>query len=152
MTTIATTASTLPTSTVATSTATTSTVSTSRSARRAGLVVSGLAAAFLLMDAVMHVLNVPPVQDASRVLGFPPGAAVGIGLVELACVALYLVPRTAVLGAVLLTGYLGGAVSAQLRIEAPLFSTLLFPVYLGAAVWVGLWLRDARVRRALDRP
>ncbi len=127
-------------------------VPTRRAARRAGLVVSGLAAAFLLMDAVMHVLNVQPVQDASRVLGFPPGAAVAIGLVELACVALYLVPRTAVLGAVLLTGYLGGAVSAQLRIEAPLFSTLLFPVYLGAAVWVGLWLRDARVRRALGRP
>ena len=100
----------------------------------------------------MHVLNVQPVQDANRVLGFPPGAALGIGLVELVCVALYLVPRTAVLGAVLLTGYLGGAVSAQLRIEAPLFSTLLFPVYLGTAVWVGLWLRDARVRRALERP
>jgi hypothetical protein len=87
-----------------------------------------------------------------RTLGFDQGAAVGIGLLELACVALYLVPRTAVLGAVLLTGYLGGAVAAQLRIDAPLFSTLLFPVYVGVALWVALWLRDARVRRALDRP
>ena len=125
---------------------------TRSSARRAGLAISGFAAAFLILDAVMHVLNVQPVQEANRILGFPPGAALGIGLVELVCVALYLVPRTAVLGAVLLTGYLGGAVSAQLRIEAPLFSTLLFPVYLGTAVWVGLWLRDARVRRALERP
>ncbi len=89
-------------------------------------------------------------REAMATLGYAPGAAVLIGVVELACVALYLVPRTAVLGAVLLTGYLGGAVAAQLRIEAPLASTLLFPVYLGVAMWAGLWLRDARVRRLLE--
>ena len=121
-------------------------------ARRAGLVLGGLVAAFLVVDAALHVANVAPVQDAMRTLGFEPHLAVGIGLLELACVVLYLVPRTSVLGAVLLTGYLGGAVSAQLRIDAPLFSTLLFPVYLGVALWVALWLRDARVRRALERP
>jgi DoxX-like family len=117
--------------------------------RRAGLVISALTGAFLAVDAVLHVLNVQVVQDAMRTLGFGPGAAVGIGLLEIVCVALYLAPRTSVLGAVLLTGYLGGAVCAQLRIDAPLFSTLLFPVYVGTAVWVGLWLRDARVRRLL---
>ena len=115
-----------------------------------GLAISGLVSAFLLFDVVIHVLEVEPVRDAMRVLGFRPGHAVLIGVVELVCLVLYLVPRTAVLGAVLLTGYLGGAVSAQLRIEAPLFSTLLFPVYVGIAVWAGLWLRDARVRRLLE--
>jgi DoxX-like family len=120
------------------------------SGRRAGLVISALTGAFLVVDAVLHVLNVQVVQESMRTLGFGPRAAVGIGLVEIVCIALYLVPRTAVLGAVLLTGYLGGAVSAQLRIDAPLFSTVLFPVYVGTAVWVGLWLRDARVRRLLS--
>ena len=124
----------------------------SRRQRRAGLVVTGLVAAFLAVDAVLHVVDPPAVREATAALGFPAGAALVMGLVELACLALYLVPRTAVLGAVLLTGYLGGAVAAQLRIEAPLFSTLLFPVYLGTAVWAGLWLRDARVRQALASP
>ena len=118
---------------------------------RTGRVVTALVAAFLLFDAVIHVLDLPVVQEAMAALGYPPGAAVPIGLIELACLALYLVPRTAPLGAVLLTGYLGGAVAAQLRIEAPLFSTLLFPVYLGVLVWVGLWLRDSRVRALLQR-
>jgi hypothetical protein len=69
-----------------------------------------------------------------------------IGVLELVCLALYAVPRTSVIGAVLLTGYLGGAFCAQLRIDAPLWSTLLFPVYVGALVWAGLYLRDQRVR------
>jgi DoxX-like family len=122
---------------------------TATAGRRAGVVASALTGAFLVVDAVLHVLNVQVVQDAMHTLGFGPGAAVGIGLVEIVCVGLYLMPRTSVLGAVLLTGYLGGAVCAQLRIDAPLFSTMLFPVYVGTAVWVGLWLRDARVRRLL---
>jgi len=119
--------------------------------RGTGRVVTGLVAAFLLFDAVIHVLDLPVVQEATAALGYPPGSALPIGLIELACVALYLVPRTAPLGAVLLTGYLGGAVAAQLRIQAPLFSTLLFPVYVGVLVWLGLWLRDARVRALLQR-
>ena len=113
---------------------------------RVGQVVSGLVAAFLLFDAVIHVLRVDPVVEGFQALGFPVEMAVGIGLIELICVALYVVPRTAVLGAILLTGYLGGAVSAQLRIEAPLLSTLLFPVYVGVLVWAGLYLRDSEVR------
>jgi hypothetical protein len=117
--------------------------------RRAGLAISALTGAFLVVDAVLHVLNVQVVRDAMSTLGFRPGVAVGIGLLEIVCVVLYLVPRTSVLGAVLLTGYLGGAVCAQLRIDAPLFSTMLFPVYVGTAVWVGLWLRDGRVKRLL---
>ncbi len=92
---------------------------------------------------MIHLLNIAVVREAMTSLGFPVGSAVLIGAVEVVCLALYLVPRTSVIGAIALTGYLGGAVAAQLRIEAPLFSTLLFPVYIGIAVWVGLWLRDA---------
>ena len=79
-------------------------------------------------------------------MGFPAWTVPVIGATLLVCLVLYLVPRTAVLGAVLLTGYLGGAVCAQLRIEAPLFSTLLFPVYIGVLVWLGLYLRSAALR------
>lgn len=118
---------------------------------RTGYVITAVAGVFLLFDAVIHVLGVAVARDAMVALGYPAGAAVSIGLVELACLALYVVPRTAPLGAVLLTGYLGGAVAAQLRIEAPLFSSLLFPVYVGVLVWAGLWQRDARVRALLQR-
>ena len=87
-----------------------------------------------------------------RPLVFRGWIAVLTGVVELVCVALYALPRTSVLGAVALTGYLGGAVAAQARIEADLFSTRLFPVYLGVAVWAALWLRDPRVRALFQRP
>lgn len=113
---------------------------------RIGQVISGLTALFLLFDAVIHVLKIQVVVDSFEKLGFPQGAAVGIGVLELICLALYVYRPTSVLGAILLTGYLGGAVSAQLRIEAPLFSTLLFPVYTGVLVWAGLYLRDDKLR------
>ena len=113
---------------------------------RTGTVVSALAGAFLLFDAVLHISRTQPVLDSFAELGFPTGAAIPIGLLELACLVLYAVPRTSVLGAVLLTGYLGGAVSAQVRIDAPLLSTALFPVYVGIAVWLGLYLRNADLR------
>lgn len=113
---------------------------------RAGYVISALVALFLLFDAVIHILQIDPVVDSFTELGFPLGTAVGIGVLELVCLVLYVIPRTSVLGAVLLTGYLGGAVAAQVRIDAPLFSTLLFPVYVGMLVWVGLYLRDSRLR------
>lgn len=122
------------------------TATSSPTATRVGYVISALTAAFLLFDGIIHVLRIDAVDEASRELGFPLKAAVGIGILELVCLALYVLPRTSVLGAVLLTGYLGGAVAAQARIEAPLFSTLLFPVYIGVLVWVGLYLRDARLR------
>ena len=122
------------------------TASPRRAAVRAGRGISWFLAAFLTFDAVIHVLNIAPVVEGSRTLGFDVDVMPWIGALELVLVVLYVVPRTAVLGAVLLTGYLGGAFCAQLRIEAPLFSTLLFPVYVGVALWLGLWLRDSRVR------
>jgi hypothetical protein len=82
-------------------------------------------------------------------MGFAASAVPVIGTVLAVCLALYLVPRTAILGAVLLTGYLGGAVCAQLRIDAPLFSTMLFPVYFGTLVWVALYLRSPQLRRVV---
>jgi hypothetical protein len=122
--------------------------STSRTgtSARVGQVVTVLVSAFLLFDAVIHILNIAAVVDGSEKLGFDPDVMPYIGVLELALVGLYLVRRTSVLGAVLLTGYLGGALCAQLRIEAPVFSTLLFPVYVGVALWAALYLRDERVR------
>jgi len=122
------------------------TASTTPTATRTGQVLTALVSTFLLLDAVIHVLNIAVVRDGARTLGFDPDLMPLIGVLELLCLALYVVPRTAPLGAVLLTGYLGGALCAQLRIDAPLLSTLLFPVYVGVAVWAGLWLRDQRVR------
>lgn len=127
----------------------TATRSHSLTAARAGQALSLLAGLFLLVDAVIHVLAIGPVVESFRDLGFADSAALPIGLVEFACLALYAIPRTAVLGAVLLTGYLGGAVAAHFRAESPLLSTTLFPVYVGVAVWAGLYLRDARVRALL---
>jgi hypothetical protein len=117
-----------------------------RAARRAGSALTALVTLFLLVDAVTKLVRLPAVVDATIRMGFPASTVPVIGGTLLACLVLYLVPRTAVLGAVLLTGYLGGAVCAQLRIEAPLLSTLLFPVYIGALVWLGLYLRSAALR------
>ena len=117
--------------------------------RTAGVVVTAVVGVALAADAVTHVLDIAPVRQASAELGLPAGLAVTIGVVEALCLALYLLPRTAVLGAVLLTGYLGGAVLANLRVDEPLFSTVLSGVYVGVALWAGLYLRDERVRALL---
>ena len=117
-----------------------------RTAHRVGYALTGLVALFLLFDAVTKLLRLQMVVDATVQMGFPASTVPVIGGTLLVCLVLYLVPRTAVLGAVLLTGYLGGAVCAQLRIEAPLLSTLLFPVYTGVLVWLGLYLRSAALR------
>ena len=122
------------------------TAPTGRTARRAGRALTALVTLFLLLDAVTKLLRLPPVVEATVQMGFPVWTVPVIGGTLLACLVLYLVPRTAGLGAVLLTGYLGGAVCAQLRIEAPVFSTLLFPVYTGVLVWLGLYLRSATLR------
>ena len=129
--------------------ATTTTRPVSRAASRTGTVLTVLVAAFLLFDAVPKILQVPFVVQATEAMGFTASAVPVIGSVLLVCLALYLVPRTAILGAVLLTGYFGGAVCAQLRIEAPLFSTMLFPVYFGTLVWVALYLRSPQLRRVV---
>jgi len=113
----------------------------------AGWVLSGLVIAFLLMDAAMKLMALPVVLEAGAPLGFP-GAdmARGLGAVLLVCTVLYMVPQTAVLGAILLTGYLGGAVATHMRVGSPLFTHVLFGVYLGILLWGGLYLRDARLR------
>ncbi|HEX3474349.1 MAG TPA: DoxX family protein [Kofleriaceae bacterium] len=112
-----------------------------------GRVLSGIPVAFLAFDAAIKLVNPAFVTEASVRIGLPPELAVGIGVVLAACLALYLIPRTAPLGAVLLTGYLGGAVLTHLRIGDPLISHTLFPIYVGALLWAGLTLRDDRVRR-----
>jgi hypothetical protein len=112
----------------------------------AGRTLSGLAVAFLLFDSVMKLVKVAPVVEATQRIGYPDGTTRPLGLVLFVCVVFYLAPRTAVLGAVLLTAYLGGAVATHVRVEDPLFSHVLFPVYFAFLVWGGLYLRDARVR------
>jgi hypothetical protein len=112
---------------------------------RAGYVVSALPVLFLLFDGIMKLVQPAPVTEAMERLGYPASLSAGLGILLLVCVALYVFPRTAVLGAVLLTGYLGGAVTTHLRIGDDLF-TLLFPVIVGALVWGGLFLREPRLR------
>ncbi len=117
-------------------------------ARWAGRVVSALVAAFLLFDAGIKVMMLEPAVEGSVQLGYPEGTVLGIGLALLVSTALYAVPRTAFLGAILLTGYLGGAVATQVRVEDPWF---LFPAFFGVLVWGGLFLRDGRVRALVSR-
>lgn len=112
----------------------------------AGHVLSGLAALFLTFDTLGKLLLLPPVVEGTVGLGFPAGSIRGIGLAQLVCLVLYLVPRTRVLGAVVLTGYLGGAVATHVRIGSPLLTHVLFPTYIAALAWGGLWLREGRLR------
>jgi len=115
--------------------------------RMIGWVLSGLMIAFLLMDATMKLLAMPIVLETQAPLGFAGAAtARGLGALLFACTLLYAAPQTAVLGAILLTGYLGGAVATHLRVGDPLFSHVLFGVYMGVALWLGLYLRDPRLR------
>lgn len=116
--------------------------------RLPGLALSGLVVAFLLLDGAIKLVPLRPVTDTLAQLGWPNDAATarGLGALLLGIAALYAHPRTAPLGAVLLTGYLGGAVATHARIGSPLFSHTLFGVYVGALAWTGLWLRDPRVR------
>lgn len=124
-----------------------STTATPTSTRRlwTGRILSGLGALFMAFDGTIHVLRIAPVVEAFGQLGYPLGVSATLGFIELICVAVYLLPRTSVLGAVLLTGYLGGAIATQVRVGAPLFSTTLFPVYVALLLWGGLYLRDERV-------
>ena len=113
-----------------------------------GYVLSGLVILFMVLDAAMKLVPIDAVIAASTELGLPAtaGFARGLGILALACTALYAFPRTSVLGAILLTGYLGGAVATHLRVGSPVFSHLLFGVYLGILLWGGLYLRDQRLR------
>lgn len=115
-------------------------------ARWTGIVISALPALFLFVDAVMKLMKPAPVVEATVKLGYLESVIVPLGIVLLICTILYVVPRTSVLGAILLTGYLGGAVATHVRVGEPLFTHALFPVYLGVMIWLGLYLRDERLR------
>ena len=112
--------------------------------------MSSAVIAFLLIDASMKLLALPVVLEANGALGFQgEGMTRELGAILIVCTLLYAAPQTAALGAIMLTGYLGGAVAAKLRVGDPLFTHVLFGVYLGALMWGGLYLRDARLRQLL---
>lgn len=121
----------------------------SRAQRISGRVMTGLVATFLFADGAAKLFLPEPVVKGSLELGYPVHTMIGIGTVLLIATLLYVIPRTAVLGAVLLTGYLGGAIATHVRVEHPLFSHTLFPIYVAALIWGGLFLRDARLRAFL---
>ncbi|HWZ57234.1 MAG TPA: DoxX family protein [Verrucomicrobiae bacterium] len=111
-----------------------------------GRILTGLVTAFLIFDATIHLLHPAPVAEAFLKLHLSINLAVDLGIIELVCIALYVIPRTATLGAIFLTGYLGGAIAIQLTTSNSLFGEILFPVYVAAIVWGGLYLRDERLR------
>jgi hypothetical protein len=123
----------------------------SRTALWTGRVLSGIAVLFLIFDGAIKLVPIQPVTDSLRELGYPASDSFArfLGVITLICTALYAWPRTAVLGAVLLTAIMGGAIASHLRLGDPLFSHTLFGVYLGLLFWAGLWLRNERVRRIM---
>jgi len=114
-----------------------------------GVVLTALVSAFLTFDVVMKVLRLAPAVQGTTELGYPANTVFGIGVIELVCLVLYLVPRTSVLGALLLTGYLGGAIATHVRVGSPLVGYTLFPIYVALFMWGGLYLREARLRELL---
>jgi hypothetical protein len=122
------------------------TTATRKWSLRAGYSLSGLVILFMLMDVTMKLAQLPVVLETTVQLGWPATTVTSVGLVLLACTALYAYPRTSVLGAILLTAYLGGAVATHARIGSPLFSHTLFGVYVGFMLWGALYLRNDRIR------
>jgi hypothetical protein len=120
----------------------------SRSALWSGRVVSGLVIVFLLFDGAIKLVPWPVVTETMDRMGYGSSETLArsLGLITLVCTVLYAVPPTSILGAILLTGYLGGAIASHVRIGSPLFSHVLFGFYLGLMVWGGLWLRDRNLR------
>ncbi|MGE0615439.1 MAG: DoxX family protein [Bacteriovoracia bacterium] len=119
-----------------------------------GRALSGVAVLFLLMDGIMKFFmeKLPPEAiEAGAALQWPMEKMPLVGTILLVCTFLYVIPRSAVLGAILLTGYLGGAIASHVRVSNPLFTHTLFPIYVAALIWVGLYLRDARARSILSR-
>jgi hypothetical protein len=113
-----------------------------------GWVMSGLLIAFMIFDTAIKLLDLQVVVDTMNQLGIPPSLDRTIGAIELVCLALYAIPRTSVLGAILFTAIFGGAITSHMRLGDPLFSHTLFGVYLGLLAWGGLWFRDERIRRS----
>jgi hypothetical protein len=124
-------------------------VDLSRKSVITGRILSGIAVLFLLFDAIGKLLRPVAVLEGTTQLGWPVSVILPLGIIQLVCLIAYLVPRTSFLGAILWTGYLGGAVATHVRIGNPLFSHILFPVYIAALLWLGLWLRDRRLRTLL---
>jgi hypothetical protein len=115
----------------------------------AGRVITAIPVLFLAFDTAIKLLNIQPVIDSLRQLGYPETMGPVIGAIELVCLAAYLLPRTSLIGAVLFTGYLGGATATHLRLNNPLFTHVLFAAYVGALLWLGLYLRDPRLAALL---
>jgi uncharacterized membrane protein YphA (DoxX/SURF4 family) len=125
--------------------------SVTRAQRVAGMILSGLIIAFLVFDGVIKLVPLPVVTETMAALGYSadPALARLLGVITLGCAILYAIPRTSVLGAILLTGLLGGAMATHLRVGSPIFSHLLFGVYLGVIAWGGLYLRYEAVRKMI---
>jgi len=122
---------------------------TSKAMLWTGRVLSAIVILFCIMDFTMKFLNLPIVNQTGQQLGWHAGTAQTLGVILAVCTVLYAIPRTSVLGAILLTGYLGGAVATHVRVDSPLFSHILFGVYLGVMAWGGLWLRDSKLRAVI---
>ena len=114
-----------------------------------GRILSGFVVLFLVFDIAIKLSQSPEALQGTAELGYPTNVVFPLGILLLGCLVLHLIPRTAVLGAVLLTGYLGGAIATHVRVENPLFSHVLFPIYVAALIWGGLYLRDERVAMLL---
>jgi hypothetical protein len=130
----------------------TRTTTTERPSRRrviAGRVLTTIVALFLTFDAGIKLVMAKPAIEGSAALGFTPHHVFVIGVIAAVCLVLYLIPRTAPLGAVLWTGYLGGAIVTHLRLDHPLLTHTIFPIYVAALIWGSLYLRDPRVRNAI---
>jgi|SRR5688500_15646877 hypothetical protein len=115
----------------------------------AGIIVSAIPVLFLLMDTVGKFIKPEPVVTGTLELGYQESVIVPLGIILLVSVVLYVIPKTSIIGSILLTGYLGGAVATHVRLSNPLFTHQLFPVYLGVLLWLGLYLRDRRIRGLL---
>ena len=124
----------------------TQTATVSKKGLWAGRIVSPIPVLFLLVDGVAKLIKPAPVVEETVRLGYSESVISGLGILLLVCTILYAIPHTSVLGAILLTGYLGGAVASNLRVGNPLFSHVLFPVYIGILLWGGLYLREDRLR------
>lgn len=125
-------------------------VAISKSRLWTGRIMSGFVVLFMLFDAIIKFLKLPDViQNTVNELGYQEHHILIHGLLALIPTILYAIPRTSVLGAVLLTAHLGGAIASHLRVDNPLFSHMLFPVYVGIIMWAGLWLRDEKLSAIL---
>ncbi len=121
-------------------------VGVSKASLWAGRIISALVVLFMVFDGALKVFRQPPAVEGTITLGYPVSVVFPLGILVLVCVLLYVIPQSSVLGAILLTAYLGGAVATHVRVGNPLFTHVLFPTYVGVLAWLGLYLRDQRLR------